>query len=72
MLKITIKTKKGVIHSFDLDRGEDLLSTLDKFLKMNRIDLRDLSNFSVDCGAHEDSISCRMAKSAIEAIKLSN
>ncbi len=72
MTKITLKTRNGDIHSFWFNRGDDFLSTLDKFLKMNRIGLSDLLSISVDCPGHEDSVSCRVVKASAEAIILSN
>ena len=72
MIEVKIKTKNGDIHSFFVDRGDDFLSTLDKFLKMNKISLSDLLSFFVDCGEKEESVSCRVVKASVEAIKLTN
>ncbi len=62
---------EGVIHSFEVDRGDDFLSTLDKFLKMNKMDTSDILSIFVDCQEQEDSVSCRIVKASVEAIKLS-
>ncbi len=70
MIKVSIKTKKGNIHNFFLNRGDDFLSTLDKFLKMHKINLSDFVDVSVDCKDFESSVSCRIAKISAEAIKL--
>ncbi len=72
MIKIELKTKRGDIHSFFLDRGSDFLSTLDKFLKMTKIELSDLLFISVDCQDSDSSISCRIAKISAKAIELTN
>lgn len=69
MIKITIKTKEGVIHSFGIERDQELLSTLDKFLKKNKMSLSDFFDIHIDCGELEDSASCKIAKISIEAIK---
>lgn len=69
MIQVSIKTKSGVIHSFVMERNKDFLSTLDKFLKKNRIVLSDFLDISVDCGELEDSASCKIAKISVEAIK---
>jgi len=71
MIKITIKTENGLIHSFFLKRGDDFLSTLDKFLKKNTIgSISTNMSISIDCGDFEDSISCKIAKISLEAIKI--
>ncbi len=71
MIKIIIKTKNKLIHSFNLERGDDFLSTLDKFLKKNTMgSISTNMSISIDCGDFEDSISCRIAKISLEAIKL--
>jgi hypothetical protein len=71
MIKINIKIEDGLIHSLDLRRGDDFLSTLDKFLKKNTMgDISTNMSIFIDCGDSEDSISCRIAKISLEAIKL--
>lgn len=72
MIKVTIETKNKLINSFEVEREDDFLSTLDKFLKIDRIGLSDLLSISVDCQGQDDSISCRMAKVSAEAISLAN
>lgn len=69
MIKIIIKAKDGVIHSFSVERDREFLSTLDKFLKKNRMSLSDFFDIRVDCGELEDSASCKIAKISVEAIK---
>ena len=70
-IKINIRSDNGDIHSFELDRGDDFLSTLDNFLKKNKMgNISTNMSINVDCGDLEDSISCRIAKISAEAIKL--
>jgi len=71
IIKITLKSDNGLIHSFSLERGDDFLSTLDKFLKKNKMgSISTNMSINVDCGDLKDSISCRIAKISAEAIKL--
>ena len=70
MIKISLKSKNGLIHSFKIDRGDDFLSTLDNFLKKNRMVISGFVSIEVDCGDFEDSISCRIAKISAKTIKL--
>ncbi len=70
MIEVKIKTKNGLIHSFNLKKGDDFLSTLDKFLKKNKIVISGFVSIEVDCGSFGDSVSCKIAKISIKTIKL--
>ena len=52
-----------------IDRGEDLLVTIDNFLKASNIDLSDL-NITLDCKELQNSLSCRAAHLSLEILKM--
>ncbi|KKR10486.1 MAG: hypothetical protein UT37_C0001G0041 [Parcubacteria group bacterium GW2011_GWA2_39_18] len=52
-----------------IDRGEDLLATIDNFLNASKIDLSDL-NIALDCKELQNSLSCRAAHLSLEILKM--
>lgn len=58
-LSFTAKNKK---YSLDIERGQDVLMALDKFLKSNKLEITYLKNVKVDCFEMKDSVSCRVLK----------
>ncbi|MEK7120032.1 MAG: hypothetical protein AAB824_00630 [Patescibacteria group bacterium] len=52
-----------------IDRGEELLSTIDNFLKASNIDISDL-NIALDCKELQNSLSCRAAHLSLETLKM--
>lgn len=67
MVTVVITTKKGVIHTFFLEKGDDLLYTLDKFSKRHKLVLSSLKAVSVLC-ENEESMPCRIAKTIASGI----
>ncbi len=58
--------------SLRLEKKEDFLSALDKFLKTNKMSLSDLDKFKVNCQEFENSVSCRVVKIIAKGIELAN
>lgn len=70
MIKITFKTKKKK-YIIGLEKGEDFLILLDKFLKKNKIDKREIRDFKVSNIVKNSLISYRIVLTIIRALKLS-
>lgn len=70
MIKITFKTKKKK-YIIELEKGEDFLILLDKFLKKNKIDKREIRDFKVSNIVKNSLISYRIVLTIIRALKLS-
>lgn len=69
MINVSITAKNRRKYTFSVAHGADFLSTLDKFLKRNKLDLLSLEKIEVNCGAHGESVGCRAARSAARAIE---
>ena len=67
MVTIIITTKKGVIHTFSLEKGDDFLYTLDNFLKKHKLVVSSLKKVSVLC-EDEGSMLCRIVKTIASGI----
>ena len=67
MVTIIITTKKGVIHMFSLEKGDDFLYTLDNFLKKHKLVVSSLKKVSVLC-EDEGSMLCRIVKTIASGI----
>ena len=67
MVTIIITTKKGVIHTFSLEKGDDFIYMLDKFLKKHKLVVSSLKKVSVHCG-DEGSMLCRIVKTIASGI----
>ena len=67
MVTIIITTKKGVIHTFSLEKGDDFLYTLDNFLKKHKLVVSRFKKVSVRC-EDEGSMLCRIAKTIASGI----
>ena len=68
MVQILIIAKNRRKYEFSVSDGRDFLSTLDKFLKGNKLDLSQGKRVSVLC-ARDESTQCRAAKAAAAAIR---
>lgn len=67
MVTIAITTKKGVIHTLAIEKGDDFLYTLDKFLKRHKLVVSSLKRVSILC-ASEESMLCRIVKAIVSGI----
>ena len=70
MISVAITTKKGVIHTFSLEKEDDFLYTLDKFLKRHKLVVSSFKKVSVLC-ENEGSMSCRVVKTIASGITFS-
>lgn len=70
MITISITTKKGVIHTLSIEKGEDLLYTLDKFSKRHKLAVSSFKKVSVLC-ENEESMPCRIARAITSGITFS-
>ena len=68
MIKVLITTTNGRKYGFSVLEGRDFLSTLDKFLKENKLDVSQVKRVSVLC-ARDESTQCRAVKAAAAAIR---
>lgn len=67
MVTVIITTKKGVIHTLSLGKGDDLLYTLDKFSKRHKLVVSSIKEVSVLC-ENEESMPCRIVKAIASGI----
>lgn len=65
-LEFKVKNKK---HSLSLQRGEDVIATIDKFLKINRIRLNNLKGLKIIEEEGDGMISQRIAQTIIKIFK---
>ncbi|OGD24437.1 hypothetical protein A2Z10_02605 [Candidatus Azambacteria bacterium RBG_16_47_10] len=66
-ITVFLTTKDKVIHSFSLEKDEDFVYILDKFLKKNKLSVSDCKKLSVSC-AQEESMLCRIVTVSAAAI----
>lgn len=66
---LTIKHKDQKFEQV-LQKSEEVVPSIDKFLKAHRIPLSEI-NIYLDCQGGENSLSCRAARSILETLKLS-
>ena len=67
MISVAITTKKGVIHTLSLEKGNDFLYTLDKFSKRHKLVVSSLKEVSVLC-ENEELMLCRIVKAIVFGI----
>ncbi len=67
MISVAITTKKGVIHTLSIEKGDDFLYALDKFLKRHKLVVSSLKKVSILC-ENEESMPCRIAKAITSGI----
>ncbi|MGC8651102.1 MAG: hypothetical protein ACP5RX_00495 [Minisyncoccia bacterium] len=68
ILNFTTKDKKKC--KVMCDNGEDLLVSLDKFLKKHRIELKDIHYLSLDTSQEKSVTSKRIAQVILKALKI--
>jgi len=69
MIFLAFNTIERQKYRIQVEKGEDLLKTLDKFLKKNRIKVASIKNWIVSF-SHEKSItSQRISRSILYALK---
>ena len=66
---LTIKHKDQNFEQV-LQKSEEVVPSIDKFLKAHRIPLSEI-NIYLDCQGAENSLSCHAARSILETLKLS-
>lgn len=71
MIKLSFRAKKKE-YELDLQKGEDVLMALDKFLKKNKLDDTYFEKVKVDCPGQEDSVSCRIVKLVLSVLSDKN
>jgi hypothetical protein len=69
MLILSLKVK-GRLYNIQSKDGEDLLFSLDKFLKKHRIDLKDIHCLSLDTSQEKSVTSKRIAQVILKALKI--
>ncbi|MDD3098233.1 MAG: hypothetical protein PHU82_00150 [Candidatus Pacebacteria bacterium] len=57
-------------HAIKVERGEELLIALDKFLKKNRIKYASIKNWQLEFFQEKSIISKRIAQSILHALKI--
>ncbi|HPC31053.1 MAG TPA: hypothetical protein PK119_01145 [Candidatus Paceibacterota bacterium] len=71
MTKIILKVK-GKYFEIIIQKGEDLLISLDKFLKKNKIDKSEIEDLKLDFSLEQSLISKRIVLTIVKTIKLLN
>jgi hypothetical protein len=67
LLSFWVSSKKYQIKA---DNGEDLLISLDKFLKKNKIDQKDIRRVFLDTSQEKSITSKRIAQAILKALKI--
>jgi len=63
-------TVKGRLYTIKSNDGEDLLVSLDKFLKKNRIKPKDINRIFLDTSQEKSITSKRIAQAILKALKI--
>jgi len=63
-------TVKGRLYRIESSDGEDLLVSLDKFLKKNKIKLKDIRRVFLDISQEKSITSKRIAQAILQALKI--
>ncbi|NCO25057.1 hypothetical protein GW901_00835 [Candidatus Parcubacteria bacterium] len=63
-------TVKGRLYRIKSSDGEDLLISLDKFLKKNRIKSKDINRIFLDTSQEKSITSKRIAQAILKALKI--
>lgn len=66
-LSFCVSNKKYQVKS---DKGEDLLISLDKFLKKNRINYKNIHRVFLDTSQEKSITSIRIAQAILKALKI--
>jgi hypothetical protein len=67
LLSFWVNNKKCQVKA---DNGEDLLISLDKFLKKNRIKSKDINRIFLDTSQEKSITSKRIAQAILKALKI--
>ena len=67
LLSFWVKTKKYQVKT---DNGEDLLISLDKFLKKNKINQKNINRVFLDTSQEKSITSIRIAQAILKALKI--
>jgi predicted DNA-binding protein with PD1-like motif len=69
MIFLTFSTVKRPKYRIQVVKGEDLLKTLDKFLKKNKIKVASIKNWSISFFEEKSITSQRISRSIFHALK---
>lgn len=69
MIFLAFNTIKRQRYRIQVEKGEDLLKTLDKFLKKNRIKVTSIKNWIVSFSEEKSITSQRISQSILHALK---
>lgn len=69
MIVLSFKKDKQK-YTIEVERGEELLIALDKFLKKNRIEYASIKNWQLGFFQEKSIISKRIAQSILHALKI--
>jgi len=69
MIFLTFNTIKGQKYRIEVAKGEDLLKTLDKFIKKNKIKVASIKNWVVSFFQEKSITSQRISRSILHALK---
>jgi len=67
LLSFWVNSKKYQVRA---DNGEDLLISLDKFLKKNKIEPKDIHRVFLDTSQEKSITSIRIAQAILKALKI--
>ncbi len=68
MVTVILRAKNSIKYTFSLEKGADILLSLDIFLKESKLVLSDLKNVSVSC-EEKESMACRTAHISVQSLK---
>lgn len=69
MIFLAFNTIERQRYRIQVEKGEDLLKTLDKFLKKNRIKVTSIKNWIVSFSEEKSITSQRISQSILHALK---
>jgi len=69
MIFLTFNTIKRQRYHIQVEKGEELLKTLDKLLKKNRIKIAGIKNWTISFSQEKSITSRRISRSILHALK---
>jgi len=72
MIFLSFRTVEKQKYRIQAEKGEELLKTLDKFLKKNKIKIASIKNWYIDFFEEKSITSQRISQSILHALKFCN
>jgi|AntAceMinimDraft_10_1070366.scaffolds.fasta_scaffold23960_2 predicted DNA-binding protein with PD1-like motif len=72
MIFLSFRTVEKQKYRIQAEKGEELLKTLDKFLKKNKIKIASIKNWYIDFFEEKSITSQRISQSILHALKFYN